>query len=166
MDKLQVDGFLDSQPFTTGVRRSMALASFCERRGESFHAMRTRMQQIIRAFGESEVIGKQGRKLWCNWSKSKTERMHSAHASWVKKGVAGLDESKLRNLEVEWNQGNVWTEVHLVASAVLPVPPGTDHNEIIYRTDMDSKAWVNVKKLAQDLGLSPADVRSAFEDSN
>ncbi|CAE7625517.1 Zdhhc3, partial [Symbiodinium sp. CCMP2456] len=139
LSKLDVEGLLDAPPFTTGVRRSMALASFAERRGESYGHMRARMQQVIRAFAEAEVLGVQGRKLWCNWSKSRLERMHSSHASWVKKGIAGIDESKLPDLEVEWNQGNVWTS----------------------QTDLDTKAWVNIKALSEASRLNAGDMSFA-----
>ena len=93
--------------------------------------MRSRMQTVIRAFSDSEVVGKQGRKLWCNWSKSKIERIHSAHAAFVKRTIGGIDQSKLSEVEVEWNQGSVWTVNNLVASSAVPPPPGLSPSDLL-----------------------------------
>ncbi|CAE7752980.1 pol [Symbiodinium sp. CCMP2456] len=169
LESLGVQNMMDTAPFTTGVRRSMALASFAERRGESYATMRGRMQQVVRAFAESEVMGKQGKNLWCNWSKSKLERLHSSHASWVKRSVAEVNPDKLADLEVEWNQGNVWTAVHLAASSALPPPPGGDPAEILVRDDYETKAWDMAKKCTKPRPgtgyRDPEEVKSAFKQA-
>ena len=143
----------------------MALASFHERAGESFASMRSRMQSVVRAFAEANVQGRQGKKLWCNWSKTRLERLHSPHAAWVKRTIATLDETKLKDIEVEWNQGNVWGPVSLVGSSALPIPPGTDMRTVLVRDDVDTQPWVSWGILARELQMDPESLRKALEAS-
>ena len=165
-DSLGVAKFMDEAPFTTGVRRSIALSSFRERPGETYADMRARMQLIIRAFYESEVIGKQGKRLWCSWSKSRQERVHSSHASMLKRIVGDLDRVKLLELEVEWNQGSVWTVSNLIASSAVPPPPGVAGTDLFIRDDLEHKPWVNVKQAAADLRIDATRLRQALEGSS
>ncbi|CAE7247126.1 unnamed protein product [Symbiodinium sp. CCMP2592] len=155
LESLGVAPMMDEPPFTTGARRSMALAAFRERANESFAAMRSRMQAVVRAFAEANVQGRQGKKLWCNWSKTRLERAHSSHAAWIKKVVAGVDSDKLVDVEIEWNQGNVWGPISLMGSSALPIPPGTDMREVIIRDDLETKAWVSWGLIARELKLDP-----------
>ncbi|CAE7902753.1 pol [Symbiodinium microadriaticum] len=163
-ESLGVAKYMDEAPFTTGVRRSIALSSFRERPGESYTDMRARMQFIIRAFYESEVIGKQGKKLWCSWSKSKQERVHSSHASLFKRIVGDIDRVKLLELDVEWAQGSVWTHSNMVASSAVPPPPGVDTAGFVIRDHLDHKPWVNVRQAAVDLRIDEGALRRAYEE--
>ena len=156
LSSLRVEKLLDDPPFTTGVRRSIALSSFRERPGESLSDVRGRMQQVIRAFYDSEVTGKQGKKLWCNWSKSKQERAHSSHAALVKRVVGEADRVKLLELDVEWNQGSVWTHQGLIASSAVPVPPGVAASDLVVRDGGENKPWINVAQAARDLRIDEA----------
>ena len=165
-ERLGVQKLLDDAPFTIGVRRSIALSTFREREGESFEDMRDRMQRVIRSFFESEVIGKQGKKLWCNWSKSKQERVHSSHASMLKRVIGELDRVKLLELDVEWNQGSVWTIHNLVASSAVPPPPGVASSDLVIRDHLEHKPWINVKQAAADLRIDEAALRRACEEAN
>ncbi|CAE7941965.1 ZDHHC3, partial [Symbiodinium sp. KB8] len=159
LETLRVAKLLDEPPFTTGVRRSIALAPFRQRDNESFTQMRERMQQIIRAFYDSEVVGKQGRKLWCNWSKSRVERAHSGHAAMVKRVVGEVDKVKQLELEMEWGQGSVWTHHNLIASSVVPPPPGTDPSHLLFKESIAGKPWVNIELAAADLRLDKGALR-------
>ena len=98
--------------------------------------------------------------------KSKVERMHSAHGAFVKRVVGSLDQSKLAQLEVEWNQGSVWTYSNLVASSAVPVPPGSNVQDLFVREELDNKPWVDVAKLSGDLKLDARRVRSALAEVN
>eukprot|EP00439_Symbiodinium_sp_Y106_P017156 s3613_g2.t1 len=80
--------------------------------------------------------------------------------------VGSLDQSKLAQLEVEWNQGSVWTYSNLVASSAVPVPPGSKVQDLFVREELDNKPWVDVAKLSGDLKLDARRVRSAVAEVN
>ena len=163
LSSLQVTRFMDDDPFTTGVRRSIALAGFKQRQGETFEDMRGRMQLVCRAFFESEVTGKQGKRLWCNWSKSRLERAHSGHAAMVKRVIGEVDRVKLLELEMEWGQGSVWTHSNLVASSREPPPPGIPSSDLIYKETLAGKAWINVAQAATDLRIDRGVLQQKLE---
>ncbi|CAE7349607.1 RTase [Symbiodinium sp. CCMP2592] len=156
LEQLKVHDLIDSEPFTTGARRSMAMSGFSQRPGESFSDMRSRMHKVVVAFSQGGLRTNAG-KAWASYSKTRAERLKSSHAGWVKKAVAQLKEDCVQTLEVEWQSGSVWYEDFLLASADLPVPPGTDMRGILVREDVEGQPWVSTKLIAQVLKVKERD---------
>ena len=163
LKSLDVTDLLDDAPFTTGARRSMALSSFVIRPAESFQQMRSRMHRVLRALAESDVKLPDGRKLWCSFSKTPEERAHGAHASWVKRAVAAVDQAKLPVLDVEWPSGSVWAGEFLIASSTKPVPPSVDVRQVVINDDAASKPWVDCLHAGQEIGCTTTAFREALD---
>ena len=89
IDRVGARDLMDNLPWTTGPRRSVALANFCKRPHEQDHDIRKRMHQILLRFAESDTNVK-GKRLWCSFSRSPEERRRAAHASLVKRIVAKI----------------------------------------------------------------------------
>ena len=123
IDRLHVRDFLDAPPWTSGPRRSVALANFAQRPGETAHDTRQRMHKVVMAFaGGNTNVG--DRRIWCSFSRSPKERRRAGQASLVKKVVKEISEAHLDRLDVEYTSGTVWLEESRVASAVHPYGGG------------------------------------------
>ncbi|CAE7832402.1 unnamed protein product [Symbiodinium sp. CCMP2592] len=158
LSSLQVSDLLDSDPFTTGARRSMALSSFKQRAHESFADMRSRMHKIVIAFAKGGLEIKGGGRAWCSFSKTKAERAKGAHAGWIKRVVSEMKADQVANLDIEWQSGSVWLEDTLLGSSDLPVPPGTDMRGVLVNEDQEAKPWISVKLLSKELKQKEKDV--------
>ncbi|CAE7487330.1 jockey\pol [Symbiodinium sp. CCMP2592] len=163
LESLKVADLFDSEPFTTGARRSMALCGFQQRATETFSDMRARMHRIVVAFSKGGLSTKAGGRAWCSYSKTKQERAKGSHAGWIKRAVSELKPEVAADLEIEWQSGSVWLEDTLLGSSDLPVPPGTDMRGVLVNEDQEGKPWVSVKLLARDLKLKDKDVKQALE---
>ena len=71
LDRLELRPLLDTEPFCTGPRRSVALQGFVIRERETYVGMRNRMSVVVAALSNSEAkLGDSGTKIW----DSKTQR--------------------------------------------------------------------------------------------
>ena len=125
-DRLELTPLLDTQAFTTGPRRSMALQTFHVRAGETFVSMRNRMSVVIAAIANTTIYLGAGEtnKLWSSYSKPKEARLNGGHSAWVRRLVRSLDGSQEQFLEAEYSSGACWLHGKKVCSAVEAVPEG------------------------------------------
>ena len=161
IDKLHVRDFLDAPPWTSGPRRSVALANFAQRPGETAHDTRQRMHKVVMAFaGGNTNVG--DRRIWCSFSRSPEERRRAGHASLVKKVVKEISEAHLDRLDVEYTSGTVWLEESRVASAVHPMgaDPAVDYYIIDSKPE---RPWIDVTNLARQLRVDLKTVRHGIE---
>ena len=126
LQALRLTDRIDQEPFTTGARRSVALMPMPRRPGESESDHRNRMFGIVQTFVGSEVLTKEGKKLWCTFSKTPEQRLISSHAGLIKRVIAGFREIDEDLLDFEYKTGTVWSEGGMIGSSCLPCPPGTD----------------------------------------
>ncbi|CAE7371853.1 unnamed protein product [Symbiodinium necroappetens] len=106
---LQIKGDFDSDPFTTGARRSVALCQFKRRHQESDQDMKQRMLRIMQVINASQVnIQGATRPLWCSFSKSPEERGRAALAAAVRKAVLKVAPHRATDLDVEYPSGKSW----------------------------------------------------------
>ncbi|CAE7394886.1 NLRC3 [Symbiodinium necroappetens] len=154
LEKLQVWNLLDSEPFTTGPRRSTALSTFTPRAGEGTYETRRRMHDIIRAVSDNSVLLPGGKKLFATYAKSKPERDIASHAAWVKRAVAAIAPSEVQRLDMEYSTGGVWIGPSFVGSAKQPLPPGVAAADVLWDETKGGKHWIHVDGLARELGVS------------
>ena len=84
LDRLDLRRHLDSSPFTTGPRRSVALLYFGPRAGEPESDRKGRMHDVLQALLQAKPVTSHGKKMWVALSRSKQERDVSSHCSWLK----------------------------------------------------------------------------------
>ena len=161
---LELEAKLSDTPFTTGPRKNIALLNFPLLRDEGDEDRRTRMHDIVLAISQSKVYTSAGRKLWCSYSKSKQQRDISNHCGWVKRALAQIDESWVRELDVEYGTGSVWLGDSLVASGTKTPNDGA-HSDTMIVGKGSPPAWVDLAKLAKETKLPTKDLREAFENT-
>ncbi|CAE7263415.1 unnamed protein product [Symbiodinium sp. CCMP2456] len=106
---LGLDKDLDQAPFTTGLRRSVALCNFRRRDGETDDRCRERMLKVLQTVSAAKVELEGGHKaLWSSFSKSPEERGRAALAALVKKCILRLQPARADDLEVEFSTGMSW----------------------------------------------------------
>ena len=164
--KLGVWDLVDSEPFTTGPRRSTALSTFSPRTGESTYEVRRRMHDIIRAVSDNNVVLAGGKKLFATYAKSKPERDIASHSAWVKRAVAALVPGEVQRLDMEYSTGGVWIGPSFVTSAKQPLPPGVASSDVLWDETKGGKHWVHVDGLARELGVSSQALRQGLEDTH
>ncbi|CAE7265287.1 lolT1 [Symbiodinium sp. CCMP2592] len=163
--KLGLQADCDEAPFCTGPRRSIALMSVPLRAMETEQGRRSRMFKFVSAFQGHEVSSKSGSKLWCNFSKSPKERAIAAHASHVKRVVAHFDEEMAAGqLDFEYKTGSVWGPQSMLASALLPHPPGVAAKHLLVDEETDHKHWIDVSQVAKLVNKTAKQVRDAIHD--
>ncbi|CAE6963578.1 unnamed protein product [Symbiodinium sp. CCMP2592] len=163
LPKLGLATECDESPFCTGPRRSIALLSVPLRAMETEQGRRARMFKFVSAFQGHEVSSKSGTKLWCNFSKSPKERAIAAHASLVKRVVAHFDgEIAANQLDFEYRTGSVWGPQAMMASALLPHPPGVAAKHILVDEDSDHKHWIDVSQVAKLVNKTAKQIRDVY----
>ena len=106
---LQLQGALDTIPFTTGARRSVALCQFKRRAHETESDLRQRMIRVIQVINTSQVqLEGAARPLWASFSKSPEERGRAALAAVVRKAVLRMAPDRMSDLDVEYPNGCTW----------------------------------------------------------
>ena len=145
---LQLGHVITEQPFVTGPRRSVALVPMPRGQGESDQQHRDRMFGVVQKFAGSEVLTKDGARLWCSFSKTQAQRLISGHAALIKRVVATSGQAT-DELDFEWKTGTAWSDGGMVGSACLPVPPGTDMRKVVVFEETTNKHWVNLGLLSQ-----------------
>ncbi|CAE7284848.1 unnamed protein product [Symbiodinium necroappetens] len=154
LEKLGVWDLVDSEPFTTGPRRSTALSTFQARQGEGLYEVRRRMHDIIRAVSDNEVTLAGGKKLFATYAKNKQERDIASHAAWIKRTVAAIAPGEVQRLDLEYSTGGAWIGTSFVGSAKQPLPPGLGAKDVVWDETKEGKHWVHVEGLARELGVS------------
>ena len=162
---LSLNGYLDTAPFTTGARRSVALLPFHEREHESFYQMKQRMTAVVEEVRRASYVldARSGKTLWAGYSKSKSQRTRGSHAARCRRVIKVFDERWLDELDVEYDQGEVWHGGVLLCSAVAPVPVESEEGDVIRLSFESDTAWVNVRALAGLLHVTSARVLQEWE---
>ena len=151
LGRLRLQKELDSEPFTTGARRSVALCNFAIRPGEGDRETRQRMPRIVRAFAEGD--SKVGQlTLWCSYSRAPAERRRAGHASMLKKVLKEHFPHHLDRLDLEFSSGTAWLGESRIASASDARPEGHDRDYFIVLSKPE-RPWVNLHLMGKELGI-------------
>ena len=138
---------MDTKPFTTGPRRSLALQGFVVRQGDNYVAMRNRMASIIAEFSNSPALLGEGSRIWASFSKPKEARMNGDWCAWVRRIVRKVDPEQEKGLEPEYNSGTCWLHGVRVSSAVH-LPDGIPDGELMRDEARPSRPWIHLEKIA------------------
>ena len=161
---LQKINLLDSfeDIFTTGPRRGNALGIVSLRALESDQDLKRRIITMVQSIRQAQMSSKSmepGKNLWASLSKTKSERVRSAHAGKLKRLILEVDEAMKNHLDVEWNAGSVWVRGNLVGSVLRAKPVASS---TISAGKMPS-SWVDLSLLARLLGCSDSDLKDRWE---
>ena len=162
--RLDIGALLDSAPFTTGARRSVALVYFDPRRGEADSERRSRMHEVLQAITRAKAVTSHGKRMWVSFSKSKQERDISGHCGWVKRSLASFGQGVVDRLDVDYASGTSWYGDFMVASSSRNPPDGADDSDLLRDTKKAQAPWVHVGLLAKATGISQIDLKSALEE--
>ena len=160
-----IKGMVDSSPFCTGPRRSLALQSFSVRPGENYVGMRSRMSVVIATIANSTVgLGDGDSKLWASYSRTREQRTNGDHAAWVRRTVRKIAPMQEDWLEVEYSAGGVWLRGHKIASAVDHKPKDVALESLLLNPDKGDRLWVNAGLMAEILDTTVAAVKKAADE--
>ena len=166
MERLGLVAECDTPPFCTGPRRSIASMPVPVRPHETESERRARMFKFVSAFASNDVKSSSGGKLWCNFSKSPQERAIASHASHVKRVVSAFDESIANSqLDFEYKTGSVWGPQSLIASVLLPHPPGVAAKHLHVDDESEHKQWMDVSQIAKLVNKTAKQVKDAIQSS-
>ncbi|CAE7229646.1 Pol, partial [Symbiodinium necroappetens] len=161
---LQLQGMLDTAPFTTGARRSVALCQFKKRAHESDGDARQRMLRVIQVINASQVkLEGAVRPLWASFSKSPEERGRAALAAVVRKAVLRMAPQRMPDLDVEYPSGCTWIKEDQISG--MGAPPDEVHGARIVSTKGGS-GWLDERTLSKWLNVELGDLQQlAIRDS-
>ncbi|CAE7579342.1 RTase [Symbiodinium sp. CCMP2592] len=148
--RLDVAQHTDSEPFTTGPRRSVALLGFSYRRGEGFSDVRQRMHKVLMGLSQAKPLTSHNKPMWCSYSKTRAERDVSSHAGWVKRSLAALSAEIAQALDVEYGTGTVWLGESMLASATRSPPDGVSEECFIREEHLVCRPWIDVQATARE----------------
>ena len=166
MERLELTHLLDSQAFTTGPRRSVALRGFVIRPGENYVAMRNRMSVVIAAVANTTVLlgGGNDNKLWASYSKSREARQNGDLCAWIRRTVRSVDSQQEGAFEPEYANGTSWLHGVRVSSATLP--PEESRLGGLHRVEgREPRPWIDVKRIAELLKVSAERVEKGLADT-
>ncbi|CAE7946760.1 Ank3 [Symbiodinium sp. KB8] len=161
IDKLNLKQYIDSAPFTTGPRRSVALCNFHVKEDETPGDTKTRMFAVIQAVNAAKASLQGGdRPLWCSFSRTTEERGKAAVPGFVKKVVLTHRPESKGELDVEYASGMSWMGEHQL-SGMGDKPEGDGVAMVETRA---GKGWIDVKRLADATGVSSATVQEMVDE--
>ena len=159
---LKLKGDFDSDPFTTGARRSVALCQFKRRPQESEQDMRQRMIGIMQVINASQVnIQGAARPLWCSFSKSPEERGKAALAAAVRKTVLRVAPHRASDLDVEYPTGRSWIRDDQL-SGMGPPPSEVRRARVV--STKGGNGWIDERTLAKWLDTPLDELRAMLEE--
>ena len=164
LQRLDLQKLLDTSPFTTGARRSVALVYFGKREGEGDPERRSRMHEVLQGISQAKAVTSHGKKMWVSFSKSKQERDVSNHCGWLKRSLASFGQEVVDRLDLEYSSGTSWYGEYQVASATRAPPGGVEDTEMVWDDKKICRPWIHVSLLAKATGISQVDLRSALEE--
>ncbi|CAE7216041.1 unnamed protein product [Symbiodinium sp. CCMP2592] len=152
----------DQAPFTTGPRRSVAMANFVSRAHEKDGDVRVRMMKVLQTTNNAKVELQGGVKsLWCSFSRSPLERGRAAVAAVVKKAVMRHASHRAADLDVEYSSGSTWIREDQLSG--MGQPP----DQIRRAKTLETKAgaaWLDVHTLAKWLETDRSVVEALIEE--
>ncbi|CAE7715728.1 Pol, partial [Symbiodinium sp. CCMP2592] len=147
LQALGVTEFLDHQPFTTGPRRSVAMANFSLRPAEREGDPRQRMMKVLQAVNAGKVqLEGAAKTLWCSFSRTPAERGRAAVTAVVKKIVMRHCPTRQDDLDLDYAAGSAWVRDDQVSG--MGPPPDECHRARIVETKAGS-GWIDISTLAK-----------------
>ena len=144
---LDLQWYLDTEPFCTGARRSVALCQFRRREGEGDEQPRGRMLHIIQVIGASKVeLAGGARPLWASFSKTPAERGRASLASAVRKVILRCKEQRLGDLDIEYTTGRTWIRDDQITGMGEP-PEGLRQTRRV--ATRGGEGWIDEKTLSR-----------------
>ena len=159
-----------------GPRRSVGMMKFCQRDGETFANMKTRMWEVVRLVGATKLelpstkeFGSV-RTLWASFVKTKTARIRSSLVSQVRRitcelaleaknaegGIKHILNTQHTAYDCDWNLGTIWCGTQKLASSTHKAPRT---GEIITLPG----GWVSLDAIVITTGCTPDEAKQAFE---
>ncbi|CAE7223910.1 unnamed protein product [Symbiodinium sp. CCMP2592] len=156
LSHLKLNHLLDSDPFTTGPRRAVALCNFTQRSSESPPELRRRMLELVQEINKADLALQGGRRnLWCSFSRSPAERGRASVAGCVKKIVAHHRATHPSELDLDYAAGAAWMGDMQLA--------GMGASTVSNTTSIETRAgpaWIDEIGLSKTLKVS----RQTIED--
>ncbi|CAE7563884.1 KIN14I [Symbiodinium sp. KB8] len=150
---IRVRNYLDTDPFTTGARRSVALCQFRRRANQSDSEVRQRMLHVLQVVNASKVQLEGSQKpMWAAFSKTPAERGRAALASVVKKAVMQHAPHRAGDLDLEYTSGRSWIRDDQI-SGTGQVPDEVRHARMVQTKG--GEGWLDEKTLARWLEVEP-----------
>ena len=159
---LDIKKELDSEPFTTGARRSVASCQFRRRPQEGDGETRQRMLRVIQIVNDSKVnIQGAPRPLWASFSKSPEERGRAALAAVVRKSVLRAAPQRLGDLDVEYPTGRSWIKDDQLSGMGTPPPEVRQSRKIMTK---GGEGWLDERTLARWLDIELTDLQAIISE--
>ena len=162
MEATGVQGLFDDMPFTTGPRRSVALANFRPRSEEDMSLMKRRMIDIITRFHKDEPKTCSGNRIWATFSKPLRERLRGSHCSWIKRVLGHLNiDLQHAALDLEHSTASVW-----LGSTKIGGIGSVEGKTGLYIDERNTEhPWIHVQGIAAELGVSAREVEEAIQST-
>ena len=161
---LQLKGTLDSAPFTTGARRSVALCQFRRRAQETDGDVRQRMIHVIQVINTSQVqLEGAARPLWASFSKSPEERGRAALAAVVRKAILRMAPERMPDVDVEYPTGRTWVKEDQISGMGEP-PDDVRGAKIV--TTKGGKGWLDERTLSKWLNVELGELQQLVSEHN
>ena len=161
LKETNTEPMLDDDPFTTGARRSIALANFWPRQGEQPSLLKRRMHNVISAFVKVAPKTSDGVKIWVSFSKTPQERRRGARATWIKKILKALNVDEAHaGVDVEHSTGSSW-----LGSTKVSGIGAVDKDNLFVRDQEGEQHWLHVGGISRELGMAASEVEQAVKDT-
>ena len=161
VQKLDIRHLFDSEPFTTGPRRSVALCGFKVRDGETQSETRSRMLNVISTvnIARAQLVGSD-RTLWCSFSRTPEERGRAALPGFIKKVVMQHKPTAKDDLDIEYRSGISWMGESQLCGLGEP-PQGPDVQVVDTRA---GAGWIDAAGLASKTGLTVVHIQQMVQE--
>ena len=164
---LRLTANLDSDPYTTGPRKKVGFIKLTPRKNEEHEAFRSRLHSFVAAFAEHHVLVSEDQptsRMWAGYSRPPEQRARASHASWVKRTIARIDESRMGDLDLEHSTGSAWLGAHKVACAVQQIANPEGVQGLVVNPRQMHQPWVRCDLIANELGVDMNLVRKTLEE--
>ena len=129
-NKLGCAEHLDSEWFTTGIRRGFVLTNGAVRAGENLEEARRRLQKVAADIQAAKITltgdDPATTYIWSGLQKAKFQRERSAHLGKIRKLLHELAPAALQLFDWEYGSGTAYLQMKIVASVSLPRPGDRD----------------------------------------
>ena len=151
LKELKVEDLCDENAFCTGPRRTCALLPFRVRTGETAGDARQRMHSVLGAIVKSRTpIEGATKPVWAGVSKTREERLRSAHYGFIRQIAREVDADAVEGLEHDYNAGTTWIGDDKVA-CMTSTAPTIDSYKLLTMPKERGAGWVNLSALARGL---------------
>ena len=162
IDATGTKSLFDDMPFTTGPRRSVALANFRPRAQEDTSLMKRRMLDIITRFNKEEPNTALGKRIWATFSKPLRERLRGSPCSWIKPVLGHLNiDLQHAALDLEHSTVSVW----LGATKIGGIGAMEGKTGLYIDERNSEQPWIHVAGIAAELGVPTKDVEEAIQST-